>query len=83
MHIYKLWTTPKYDFYFLNWKNNVMEHLKTKTKKTYSFMAMMYRKWGANSLNIGCEGERHLLAATQIPSISKWVYPLLDQNFDI
>lgn len=41
----------------------------------YLFMAMMWRKWGAINLNIGCDGERHLLAAMQIPSMRKCVLP--------
>lgn len=53
--------------YRLNQRNN-FEH-------SYSFMAMMWRKWGAINLNIGCDGERHLLAAMQIPSMRKWVFP--------
>lgn len=51
---------------FLWWNN--LEH-------SYLFMAMMWRKWGAINLNIGCDGERHLLAAMQIPSIRKCVLP--------
>lgn len=51
----------------LNQWNN-LEH-------SYLFMAMMWRKWGAINLNIGCDGERHLLAAMQIPSMRKCVLP--------